>query len=230
MKPEQLAAMQQQLSTLINVEGSNVAVDWKAEYIKMHNNVVGAVKQAAAAPPPPVVDPEYDHINIIFDGRPGPAGPGNFVEVENDDGESIKVGEWIDDGESNTVKLRIRLHKDALAPAESDVEYIARVAHEINRAYCQSLNDDSQPTWEDAEPWQRESAINGVQFHIDMPDASVGASHENWRNEKMDSGWVHGPEKDILKQQHPCLIPFASLPLNQQVKDHLFRQVVHSLI
>ncbi len=37
-------------------------------------------------------------INIIFDGPPGQPG-GRFVEVETDDGKSIKVGEWIDQGD-----------------------------------------------------------------------------------------------------------------------------------
>jgi hypothetical protein len=32
-------------------------------------------------------------INIIFDGPPGPEGP-RFIEVETDDGRSIRVGEW----------------------------------------------------------------------------------------------------------------------------------------
>jgi hypothetical protein len=32
-------------------------------------------------------------INIIFDGPPGPEG-GRFVEIENDQGKSIRVGEW----------------------------------------------------------------------------------------------------------------------------------------
>ena len=32
-------------------------------------------------------------INIIFDGPPGPEA-GRFVEVETDDGKSIKIGEW----------------------------------------------------------------------------------------------------------------------------------------
>jgi len=33
-------------------------------------------------------------INIVFDGPPGPEA-GRFVEVEDDDGHGIKVGEWI---------------------------------------------------------------------------------------------------------------------------------------
>ena len=44
-------------------------------------------------------------VNIIFDGPPGPEG-GRFVEVENDAGQSVKVGEWLD-SEDGYVKLRI---------------------------------------------------------------------------------------------------------------------------
>ncbi len=32
-------------------------------------------------------------IHIIFDGPPGPTA-GRFVEVENDEGASVRVGEW----------------------------------------------------------------------------------------------------------------------------------------
>ena len=38
-------------------------------------------------------------IQILFDGPPGP-NPGQFVEVENDQGKSINAGQWVerDDG------------------------------------------------------------------------------------------------------------------------------------
>lgn len=32
-------------------------------------------------------------INIVFDGPPGPDGP-HFVEIEDDQGNSIRVGDW----------------------------------------------------------------------------------------------------------------------------------------
>jgi hypothetical protein len=35
------------------------------------------------------------YIDIVFDGPPSMPAP-RFVEVENDEGESIKVGEWIE--------------------------------------------------------------------------------------------------------------------------------------
>ena len=47
------------------------------------------------------------------------------------------------------------------------VEGIARVAHEINKAYCEALGDTSQKGWADAPQWQIDSACNGVEFHID---------------------------------------------------------------
>ena len=34
-------------------------------------------------------------INIVFDGAPGPKS-GRFIEVEDDEGVSIKIGEWIE--------------------------------------------------------------------------------------------------------------------------------------
>jgi hypothetical protein len=61
---------------------------------------------------------------------------------------------------------------------------IAQVAHEINRAYCQSIGDDSQPTWEDAPDWQRHSALDGVHFHLENPLATPDASHNNWLRDK----------------------------------------------
>lgn len=33
-------------------------------------------------------------VDIVFDGPPGPVA-GRFVEVENEDGASVSIGEWI---------------------------------------------------------------------------------------------------------------------------------------
>jgi len=106
---------------------------------------------------------------------------------------------------------------------------IARVAHEINRAYCTALGDDSQPSWEEAPTWQRDSAIAGVEFHIINPHVGPEASHGNWMAQKLAEGWKYGPVKNPNIKEHPCLVPFDELPKEQQVKDHLFRGVVHAL-
>ena len=110
------------------------------------------------------------------------------------------------------------------------VERIAQVCHEANRAYCESLGDTSRPSWEDAPEWQQDSAKNGVQFHIDNPDSKPEDSHNNWMDEKVNNGWVHGEVKDPEKKEHPCLVPYFELPHEQQVKDALFIGVVRALV
>lgn len=110
------------------------------------------------------------------------------------------------------------------------VEDIARVAHEVNRAYCQALGDDSQPKWDLAPEWQRMSAINGVEFHIANPGAGPDHSHVAWFKEKAEGGWKYGPVKDADKKEHPCMVPYESLPTEQKAKDYLFRGLVHALV
>ena len=107
---------------------------------------------------------------------------------------------------------------------------IAVICHEANRAYCQAIGDDSQPSWDDAPDWQRESAINGVQFHADNPNADPADSHVNWLEEKEREGWVYGEEKDPITRTHPCIMPYDELPEEQRRKDSLFIAIVHALL
>lgn len=109
------------------------------------------------------------------------------------------------------------------------VEQIAKVAHEVNKAFCESIGDKSQPSWDDAPDWQKDSAMNGVIFHMRNPDASPSASHDNWLKQKTEEGWVYGPVKDPAKKEHPCCVPYDELPTEQRSKDYIFRQIVHSL-
>ena len=107
------------------------------------------------------------------------------------------------------------------------VEMIAAIAHGINAAYCASIGDDSQPTWDAAPDWQKQSAIAGVNMHLANPNAIPEQSHESWMQQKLAEGWQYGEEKNADAKTHPCLVPYAELPLAQQVKDYLFRATVH---
>lgn len=106
---------------------------------------------------------------------------------------------------------------------------IARVAHEVNRAYCAALGDNSQKPWHEAPEWQRLSATKGVEYHLSHPGAGPEASHESWLAEKARTGWKYGPIKNEAAKEHPCMVPFVELPCEQQAKDYLFRAVVHAL-
>lgn len=104
----------------------------------------------------------------------------------------------------------------------------AITAHEVNRVWCERLGDTSQPTWDDAPQWQRDSALAGVAFHVANPDAGDSASHDNWSRDKIADGWTFGEVKDPEAKTHPCLVPFDQLPADQQFKDRLFRTIVHA--
>ena len=110
-----------------------------------------------------------------------------------------------------------------------DVLAAAQVAHETNRAWCAAHGDNSQPAWEEAPAWQKKSAQAGVLFHFENPEAGDSASHDNWMKDKLADGWRYGPIKDAVKKEHPCMVPFEDLPIEQQTKDSLFRAVVHAI-
>jgi hypothetical protein len=113
-------------------------------------------------------------------------------------------------------------------PSISRVE-IARVCHEVNRAYCEALGDTSQVPWEQAPDWQRESALAGVNHTIDTCGAKPSDSHESWLAQKREDGWSYGPVKDPEKKEHPCFVPFDDLPPEQKAKDFIFQGVVRAL-
>lgn len=106
---------------------------------------------------------------------------------------------------------------------------IAIVCHEANKSWCFANNDESQKSWHEAEEWQRESAVKGVLFRFDNPDAKEDAQHNAWMADKIKDGWVYGEVKDAESKTHPCIVPFNELPEFQQKKDALFCAIVDSL-
>ena len=106
---------------------------------------------------------------------------------------------------------------------------IARIAHQVNKAYCESIGDSSQVDWEDAPDWQKSSAVDGVRLHIRHPETTAAESHESWLKFKLGQGWKYGPIKDVAKLEHPCIVPYDDLPEEQRVKDRLFKAVISSL-
>jgi hypothetical protein len=109
------------------------------------------------------------------------------------------------------------------------VAHIAAICHQANKIWCQINGDYSQGQWSEAEQWQRDSAMNGVKFRLENPNALESAQHDAWMEEKIAQGWVYGEVKDAEKKTHPCLVPFEELPLFQQKKNKLFSAIVDAL-
>ncbi len=110
-----------------------------------------------------------------------------------------------------------------------NVRKIAIMCHDVNKSYCAAIGDNTQVKWSKRPDWQKESAVKGVEFHLANPDANDSASHDSWMEQKLADGWKYGEVKDAESKEHPCIVPFEELPLEQQIKDKLFRQTVHAL-
>lgn len=124
--------------------------------------------------------------------------------------------------------LAQRLYLATQTLACDSIEPIAKVCHEVNRAYCQALGDNSQAAWDEAPAWQRESARMGVNLHL-MGDHGPEASHISWRAQKERDGWTYGEVKNADAKTHPCMVPFDQLSPEQQAKDYIFRAIVHAM-
>jgi hypothetical protein len=125
--------------------------------------------------------------------------------------------------------ILMKPNKEQLANyLRSRSERIAKVCHNVNRAYCISQGDTSQLPWEEAPAWQKESALKGVELHL-SGEHGPEASHKSWLKEKIQAGWVWGLVKDAEKKTHPCMVPFKDLPLDQQAKDFIFQTIVKEL-
>ena len=112
---------------------------------------------------------------------------------------------------------------------KEQIEQTAEMCHEANAAWCLINIDNSTPTWRGAPQWQKDTIIMGVEFHLKHPDANASASHVSWMTHKLKDGWVYGEIKDPEAKTHPCIVDFKELPLEQRMKDHIFRGIVHAM-
>lgn len=105
---------------------------------------------------------------------------------------------------------------------------IAEVCHEANRVLQRQLGEVPNPMWSDCPEELQKSAVLGVKTCVEQ-DATPEELHEAWTVERRRNGWVYGEIKDPVAKTHPCLVPYAELPPQQRLKDHLFAAIVNAL-
>lgn len=106
----------------------------------------------------------------------------------------------------------------------------AAICHEANRAYCQSIGDHSQPTWDEAPAIIKKSVKSGVRAILDNPGLTPAQSHKAWVDYKLAEGWKYGPVKNVETKEHPNLRPYGALSDDERYKDVIFGCVVRALI
>lgn len=113
-----------------------------------------------------------------------------------------------------------------------NIEAIARVCHNLNRAVQQDLGEESipvAPVWEEASNEQKTGVMQGVMNIVSGVVATPEESHQLWCANKRDHGWRFGIMKDEALKTHPCLVEYSLLGENQKIKDSLFFALVDSL-
>ena len=102
--------------------------------------------------------------------------------------------------------------------------HIAQICHEANRAYSEALGSTDHLPWGSAPDWQRDSAIAGV-CHALSALSTPESLHSVWMSKKLSDGWKYGPKKDAELKEHPCLLPYLDLPIEERLKDSLFYSI-----
>jgi hypothetical protein len=109
-------------------------------------------------------------------------------------------------------------------------EQIASVCHEANRALQLLQHADGIPV---AEPWHQLDDQDRKRITAGVRAAIRGATpvqlHEEWREALTAEGWQFGLTKSTVFRTHPNLVPYAKLPAEQRIKDHLFAAIVNAL-
>lgn len=110
------------------------------------------------------------------------------------------------------------------------VHVIAEAAYEANRHFCELIGEEPYPAWGDYPDNMKGCILAGVEFHTQNPEVDASASHDSWLAHKESDGWVYGETKDPEAKTHPCMVPYESLPAEQQAKDYIFMAVVERMM
>ncbi len=111
---------------------------------------------------------------------------------------------------------------------EKRIEFAASVAHEANRQYCISINDNSNVHWEKLSEEARRSAMSGASM-VHSGNGPIKL-HESWLKFKKDHGWRYGPTKNEAMKTHPYMVSYDDLPKEQRFKYDLFIATVNAIM
>ncbi len=107
------------------------------------------------------------------------------------------------------------------------VEEIAMIAHKINQEYCYALDPAYRIiSWAYHNEAEKNSIRFGVHALLSGKYAGPEDQHKGWLETKTREGWKWGPVKDLGAKEHPCLMAYDLLPIEQRMKDSIFRAVV----
>lgn len=105
------------------------------------------------------------------------------------------------------------------------IHQLAEFAYVINKAYCESIGDFSQPEWSEVDFDSQFIYLLNVTRNL-KKEMTPEEAHNVWMKVRKSEGWVYGPIKDLAAKTHPCMVPWNEVPQEQKIKDFLFLAVL----
>ncbi len=54
---------------------------------------------------------------------------------------------------------------------------------------------------------------------LQLTEVMASNVHDIWARGRMAEGWTWGPERDDVRKEHPCLVPYSELPDSEKAYD-----------
>ena len=114
----------------------------------------------------------------------------------------------------------------------TDIVYeAASVAYETVRKWGEVIKDpQGKVAWNLLPESEKDGYAKAVGYRIENPETTEVDMHNKWSADKFEAGWTYGEKLDFVKKTHPNLVPFEDLPVDQQMKDKLFLNVIDAIL
>lgn len=110
-----------------------------------------------------------------------------------------------------------------------EIEHIAKVAYEAIRALSQIQGDYTLKGWDGLTPEARKPVIDRVMFRLEHRRDPISALHDQWQLQQLKAGWKWGTVKNVAAKEDPRIVPFTTLPIEEQRKEMLFVSIVEAM-
>jgi hypothetical protein len=108
---------------------------------------------------------------------------------------------------------------------------IARIIYSAIKAYSESIGEYCRyPHWDNIPNVIYNNYIASVEWLKLNQFSDASDLHERYCGILKNQGWEYGVEMDLKRKTHPKIMEFHTLPIEQQAKTHLFKEIFDALL
>lgn len=105
---------------------------------------------------------------------------------------------------------------------------IAKVCYEVNNAYRSAVGEMTKVGWDKLGKEAKAALIKGIEESLKEPK-SAEQQHNTWLENMLAEGWKYAEKLNEKEKEHPQMVPFLGLPLEQRVKDSIFTAIIAAM-